>query len=325
MTTEPVYMVTAAAGKIGRRLVSRLISLPSMPYVVLPTSNAAKLRSSLPEEFDMTRIQIVEGNIKDPRFVEATLKDHKVTGISLALTGDDELFTTTNILDAVQRSGTVKHIVYISACEDFSIDAIRHGSLQGQSAAHVLVKYLAEAKIRHGLPSREIPGGLSWTILGPTLFFHNDYMFKDQIMEHGVFGVPLGDKGVSRADPEDIALAAANSLSDDGHLWGGKKVMIGSFKTYTARDTAQLWSQALEKEIKPTLSDKASFDSLEDDFGQVAGPAWGRDLRLMYETFAERGFSMSETEYKEQVELLGKEPESYERFVKLTAEAWTKA
>jgi uncharacterized protein YbjT (DUF2867 family) len=325
MTTEPVYMVTAAAGKIGKRLVSRLLSLPSKPHVVLPTSDAAKLQSSLPEALDMTRIQIVEGNIKDPRFVETTLKDNKVTGVSLALTGDDELFTTTNILDAIQRSRSVKHLVYISACEDYSIDAIRRGSLQGQSAAHVLVKYLAEAKIRHGLPPREAPGGLSWTILGPSLFFYNDYMIKEQILEHGVFGVPLGDKGVSRADPEDIALAAANSLADDGHLWGGKKVMIGSLKTYTANDTAQLWSQALGKGIKPALSDQASFDSLEDDFGQVVGPAWGRDLRLMYETFAERGFAMNETEYREQLELLGKEPESYEKFVELAAKEWTQA
>jgi uncharacterized protein YbjT (DUF2867 family) len=322
MTTQPVYMVTAAAGKIGKRLVSCLLSLPSKPYVVLPTSNAAKLQLSLSEALDMTRIQIVEGDIKNPRFVEATLKDHKVTGVSLALTGDDELFTTTNILDAIQRSGYVKHLVYISACEDYSIDAIKRGSLQGQSAAHVLVKYLAEAKIRHGLPPRETSGGLSWTILGPSLFFYNDYMIKEQILEYGVFGVPLGDKGVSRADPEDIALAAANSLADDGHLWGGKKVMIGSLKTYTAHDTAKLWSQALGKDVKPALSDQASFDSLEDEFGQVAGPAWGRDLRLMYETFAERGFAMSETEYRDQLELIGKEPESYERFVELAAKEW---
>jgi uncharacterized protein YbjT (DUF2867 family) len=83
-------MITAAARKIGRGLVSHLLSLPSKPYVVLPTSDAAKLLSLLPEALNMTRVQIVKGNIKDPRFVKATLKDHKVTGVSLALTGDDE-------------------------------------------------------------------------------------------------------------------------------------------------------------------------------------------------------------------------------------------
>jgi hypothetical protein len=42
----------------------------------------------------------------------------------------------------------------------------------------------------------------------------------------------------------------------------------------------------------------------------------------MYETFTEQGFAMNETEYREQLELLGKEPESYERFVELAAKEW---
>lgn len=322
MATTPTYLITAASGKIGKRLVPRLLSLPSKPHVVLPTSNAAKLASLLSEKLDKSRIHVIEGNIKDPRFVEAILKEHNVTGVSLALTGDDELFTTSNILNAIQRSGTVKYLVYISACEDYSLETIRHGSLQGQSAANVLVKYLVEAKIKHGLPPRYAPGGLGWTILGPSSFFQNDFMIKDQILEHGVFGVPLGDKGYSRVDTDDIALAAANALDDDGRKWGGKKIMIGSLKTYTAHETAQLWSQALGKDVKPTLADEASFDSLEHGLRQVAGPAWGRCLRLMYETFAERGFAMDETDYKEQLQLLNKEPESYEKFVQSTAEEW---
>lgn len=322
MTTYPTYMITAAAGKIGRRLILRLLSLPSKPQVVLPTGNAAKLLSTLPEALDRTRTHVIEGNIKDPGFVVAVLKKHMVTGVSLALTGDDELFTTMNILDAIQRSGTVKHLVYISACEDYSLDAIRNGSLLGQSAAHVLVKYLAEAKIKHGLPPRELPGGLSWTILGPSLFFDNDYMTKQQMFENGVFGVPLGDKGVSRVDPDDIALAAANLLVDDGRQWGSRKVMIGSLKTYTARDTAQLWSQALGKDIKPALSDQEGLSNLENTYGQIAGPAWGRDLRLMYESFAERGFCMSETDYQAQLELLGKKPRPYEEFVQSVGKQW---
>lgn len=84
------------------------------------------------------------------------------------------------MLDDIQRSGTVKYIVYISAREEHNLDAIQKGSLQGQSAARLLVKYLVEAKFRHGLPPREAPGGLSWTALGSSLFFNNDYMIKEQ-------------------------------------------------------------------------------------------------------------------------------------------------
>lgn len=323
MDRTPTYLLTAATGNIGKRLVPLLLSLPSHPHVVLPTSDAARLTSSLSSALDRSRIHVVEGNIKDPRFVETTLKENNVTGVSLCLTGDDELFTTANFLDAIKRSGTVSHLVYVSACEDYSIDAIKNGALQGQSSSIVLVKYLVEAQLRHGTPSRQEQGGFSWTILGPSLFFDNDFRTKRQILEDGVFGVPMGNKGISRVDLGDIALAAANALEDDGQRWGGKKVMVGSLKTYTARETAELWSRALGKGIRPTLSDDAGFDSLENSFGQYAGPAWGRTLRLMYETFDQRGFNMTEADYNDQLALLRKEPGSYEEFVRSTAKEWT--
>lgn len=322
MASTPTYLLTAASGKIGKRLIPTLLSLPSKPHVVLPTSNAAKLENSLSDELDKTRLHIIEGDIKDPNFVESTLRKHHVTGVSLTLTGEDELFTATKFLDAIQRSGTVKHVVYISACEDYSIDAIKNGSLLGQSAALILVKYIIEAKIRHGTPPRAAPGGFSWTILGPSLFFDNDELTKQQIVEQSVFGVPMGDKGVSRVDTADIGLAVTNALDDDGQRWGGKKVYVGELKTYTAHETAQLWSEALGREIKPALSGRAGLDKLEHSFGQVAGPAWGRDLRLMYETFAERGFKMTQAQYEEQVLLLGRQPNSYRSFVLSAAAQW---
>ncbi len=323
MDPTPTYLLTAASGKIGKHLVPTILSLPSKPHVVLPTSNAAGLKASLPGSLDKTRIHVVEGNIKDPRFVESTLRKHNVTGVSLTLTGEDELFTATKFIDAIQRSETVKHVVYISACEDYGIDAIKKGSLQGQSAALILVKYIIEAKIRHGIPPRGSSGGFTWTVLGPSLFVDNDWMTKESIINRGVFDVPMGEKGVSRVDTSDIALAITNALDDDGQRWGGKKVYVGELKTYTAQETAQSWSEALGKEIKPTLSDKAGLEGLEHGFGQIAGPAWGRDMRLMYETFAERGFSMTKIQYEEQVALLGRQPNSYRSHVLSLAEQWT--
>lgn len=93
-------------------------------------------------------------------------------------------------------------------------------------------------------------------------------------------------------NPADIALA------DDGRICGDKKVMIGTLKIYTGNDIAQSWAQALRTDIKHTLANRQGFNSLENGFGQVAGPAWGRDLRLIYETFAQRGFLINENNYK---------------------------
>ena len=63
--------------------------------------------------------------------------------------------------------------------------------------------------------------------------------------------------------------------------------MIDSLKTYTGDDIAQLWSEALGKSIKPTFADQEGLNSLENGFRQVVGLAQGRDLQLMYKTFAQ--------------------------------------
>ncbi|KAJ4992977.1 transcriptional regulator [Stagonosporopsis vannaccii] len=122
----------------------------------------------------------------------------------------------------------------------------------------------------------------------------------------------MGEQGVRRVDAADIALAITNAIDDDSQRWGGggQKVYVGELKTYTAHDTARLWSEVLSRGIKPALSDRAGFDELEYGFGQIAGPAWGRDLRLIHKTLAERGFKITEVQYEQQVALLGKHPES---------------
>lgn len=318
----PSYLITSASGHIGQRLVPLLLSHPSKPTLILPTSNAARLTSSLPTDADTSRVHVLEGSIQDPVFIDAALKNHNVTSVFLCVTGSDELFTTFNLLDSLRRSGTVKHLVYLSALSDFSLEAQQSGALTEIYSAHVAVKFIVEAKITHGLLPRHQEGGFSWTILGPSLFFDNDLRSKDEMLQEGKFTEPLGSKGVSRVSERDIALAAANALEDDGKQWGSKKIMIGSLKTYTNEDVGRLWSQALGKEIKPMLSNSAALDSYEQRFTETAGPAWGRDIRLMYEIFEGTPFGMTENQYKEQVALLGKEAESYEEFVKATGKSW---
>ncbi|PVH97028.1 NAD(P)-binding protein [Periconia macrospinosa] len=324
----PTYLIIGATGNIGRPLVSLLLSHPSQPTLVLPTSKPAEqLTSTLSPGHDISRVHAIQGSIQDPNFIDGLLQTHGVTGVFMAMTGDNELFTTVNIISSLERSKTVRHVVYVSSCGNYSLDAMRNGALKNMNAANVAPKFFVEAKFKYGVaPRDDISGrGLSWTVLGPTLFFSNDMGVKQVMLEHGVFGQPLGSKGVSRVHPQDIALAGLKALEDDGQRWGGKKVMVGSLKGYTDEETAKLWSEALGKTIKPTLSNQAGFDACETGFSKFAGPAWGRTLRLMLEQFAEEGIMMSEAEYQDQIALLGKEPESYEKFVEATANAWKEA
>lgn len=103
-------------------------------------------------------------------------------------------------------------------------------------------------------------------------------------------------------------------------------MMTGSLRQYRASETAQYWSKALGREISfIDPSDGKRMLAAEDRISTVAQyvsgvgsdttQACGRDVVLMYETFADYGFGMSEEDHALRVELLGKEPEGYEKWV----------
>jgi len=319
---QRTILITAAAGNIGSELIPQLLSHENI-NLILPTSNSDRLKSKLPSTATAENVKVEQGNIKDAQWIEHILTANKVDSVFLCLTHLDELFTTLNFFDAMQRAG-VKHLVYLSQCGDFlSPEGVKF-LMRHCTAGHVLVKSVIEQKLEYA--------GFPWTttILGPTLFSSNDARSKDSMLKDGFFDEPLGTKGVSRVLPSDIALAACNAfLSPDA--WAGKKVMIGSLRRFTGTEVCGLWSKALGgKEINMCTSDEQGLLFSEDRFEtKVAGgrqgvekTGWGRDLRLMYETFEEIGFGMSEEEYEEQLRLLGKEPEDYEAWVMKTGESW---
>lgn len=189
----------------------------------------------------------------------------------------------------------------------------------GERRAFILI-LLTYANNR--IPARGQKGGFTYTTLGPTLFFDNDLRSKKSILDSHLFDEPIGSKGVSRVDPADIALGVVKAFEDDGKQWHDQKIMIGSRKAYTNTEIQQIWSKALGKEIKVAQSDEAGLTDFEQHFRKAVGPSWARDMRLMYELFENVGFSMTEDQYKIQVEFLGKEPSSYEEFVEATVKNW---
>ncbi|KAI4107563.1 MAG: hypothetical protein L6R37_001523 [Teloschistes peruensis] len=304
-------LVTSASGNIGKPLIPLLLQSPAINKIVLPTTKAARLSSQIPAQ---DRITVLEGSIQDPGWVEEIFIEHTIDTVFLNLTGTDELFTTCNIFSSILRSRCVKHLVYLSACGDLMPESVFHERFGGCVPGHVLVKTAVEQLLRQSKPWRE--EGRTWTILGPSLFFTNDLRGKDGMMGKGaVFGEPVGSMGVSRVDVEDIALAVVR-VAEQPEKWSGKKIM--------EVEVGKLWSEALGKKITVAPNNAKSLDRLEKHIGSAMRPEWGRDVRMMYELFEKIKFAMSDEEYETQKELLGKEPSSYEEFVKRTGAEWKK-
>jgi uncharacterized protein YbjT (DUF2867 family) len=316
MASTPAILITAAGGNIGSVLVPQLAQ--EQVQLVLPTSNAARLKSTLSPA---SNVAIEEGSIKDPQWVEAILRKHSVDTVFLCLTSHDELIVALNFFDAMRRAGTIKHLVYVSACGDFISDAGLHSLMRTQSAMHVVVKATIEQNLKYG--------DYSWTttVLGPTLFFTNDLRCKDSMLNDNFFDEPLGKAGVSRISIPDIALAARNTLLDPTK-WAGKKIMLGSLHRFTDTEIAALWSEALGREIRmeqsPEHYETAYPQWKRQAFGldDIMSKAWERDLRLMYEAFGEHGFGMTHEEFQLQVELLGKQPDDYSQWVLEMGSRW---
>lgn len=316
MASTSTILITAAGGNIGSILVPLLAR--KQVHLVLPTSNAARLATNFSPA---SKIAIEEGSIKDPQWVEAILLKHQVDTVFLCLTSHDELIVALNFFDAMKRAGTVKHLVYVSACGDFVSDTGVKTLMRTQSAMHVVVKATIEQKLKYG--------NFSWTttVLGPTLFFTNDLRSKDSMLNEGFFDEPLGEAGVSRISVPNIALAARNTLLDPAKH-AGKKIMLGSFRRFTGTESAALWSKALGREIRMEQSlehYEAAYPLWKRKaFGlnDVMSKAWERDLKLMYEAFGEHGFGMSEEEHQLQVDVLGKQPDEYAKWVHETGSQW---
>lgn len=316
MTSTPTILITAPGGNIGSILVPLLAR--EQVQLVLPTSNATRLERSLSPA---SNVVIEEGSIKDPQWVDAIIRKHLVDTVLLCLTSHDELIVALNFLDVMKRTGTVKHLVYVSACGDFVTDAGLKTLMRTQSAMHVVVKATIEQKLAYG----DFP----WTstVLGPTLFFSNDLRSKDSMLNEDFLGEPLGKAGVSRISVPDIALAARNTLLNPDK-WAGKKIMLGSLRLFTGTETAALWSKALGRDIRiehePEHYEAAYPLWKRQAFGldEMMSKAWERDLRLMYEAFGEHGFGMSEEEHQLQVEVLGKQPDDYTQWVQETGSQW---
>jgi len=78
------------------------------------------------------------------------------------------------------------------------------------------------------------------TVIGPSIFFKNDYRVKDAIVRGRRWVEPYGEKGTSRVAVEDIADAVVTAIRDRGRNWNGRKIQLGTLKQFTVRDSLRV-------------------------------------------------------------------------------------
>lgn len=278
-------LVTGATGRVGRHVVQQLVARGADVRVLSRDPAKADFPSG---------VKVAKGDLLDIDSLRAAFSGVDTLFLLNAVTGDE--FTQALITLNIARESGVDRVVYLSV-----INADRFANVP-----HFAVKFGAERMIEQM--------GFSATILRPSYFIDNDLTIKDVILNHGVYPMPIGSKGVAMVDTRDIAEIAAIELIRRQQAPGKLPIetinLVGP-DTLTGPDVAAIWSDVLGRPIAYGGDDPTGFEQ------NLAGfmPKWmAYEMRLMVERFVRDGMIPRDGDVARLTKMLGRPLHSYRNF-----------
>ncbi|MDR3413395.1 MAG: NmrA/HSCARG family protein [Formivibrio sp.] len=288
-------LVTGSTGTIGTQVLNFLEGHGTEVRAL--TRSPEKARYA-------TGVTAVKGDLSDIDSVRAAL-DGVSTLFLLAPNAPDELTQAMLTLNAARAAG-VKGIVYLSV-------------FRGESYADV-PHFASKMTVERMIDAYDLPA----TILRPAYFIQNDMRQKDALLGAGVYGMPVGNKGISMVDVRDIGEAAAKELlrREQAHSRLPREIyeLVGP-DALTGEKLAALWSKVLERPIRYGDNDLETLERRLKAFG----PSWlAYDMKLMMRRYQEDGAVATAADVARLAGLLGHQPRSYRDFATAAAAEWAK-
>ncbi|KAB2856682.1 MAG: NAD(P)H-binding protein [Sphingopyxis terrae] len=277
-------LVSGATGRVGRHVVEQLVERGAKVRVL--TRDPAKV--SFPPD-----VEIEQGDLLDIDALRKAFEGVRTLFLLNAVTGDE--FTQAIITLNIAREAGIERVVYLSV-----MDADR-----AVNVPHFAVKAGAERMLE--------AMGFSATILRPAYFIDNELMIKDVILNHGVYPMPIGSKGVAMIDARDIAEVAAIELirRDQAEKLPIETINLVGPDTLTGKAVAQIWSEVLGRPVIYGGDDPTGF---EQTVGQFM-PRWmAYEMRLMAERYVSDGMIPEVGDAERLTVILGRPLRSYRDF-----------
>lgn len=278
-------LVTGATGRVGRHVVQQLLNRGADVRVLVRDPAKADFPAG---------VEIAKGDMLDIDALRSAFKGVSTLFLLNAVAGDE--FTQALVALNIARECGVDRVVYLSV-----IHADRFVNVP-----HFAVKSGAERMIEQT--------GFSATVLRPAYFIDNDLMVKDVILNHGVYPMPIGGKGVAMVDIRDIAEVAAIELvrraQSPGKLPNETINLVGP-DTLTGADLTAIWSDALGRPVVYGGDDPSGFEQ------NLAGfmPRWmAYEMRLMAERYVSDGMTPETGDVERLTRLLGRPLHTYKDF-----------
>ena len=290
-------LVTGATGRVGRHVVQQLVDRGAAVRVLVRDPSKADFPAS---------VEVARGDLLDIDSLRAAFAGVSMLFLLNAVAGDE--FTQALIALNVARESGVERVVYLSV-----IHADRFVNVP-----HFAVKFGAERMIQQM--------GFSATILRPAYFIDNELTIKDVVLNHGVYPMPIGGKGLAMVDARDIAEVAAIELIRRDQAPGKLPIDIINLvgpETLTGADVAAIWSDVLGR---PVVYGGDDPSGLEQNLGNIM-PKWmAYEMRLMAERFVSDGMIPEIGDVERLTRILGRPLHAYRGFAaQIAATATTSA
>lgn len=289
-------LVTGATGVVGSQVIAHLQNQGAEVRALTRSPDTAKFGG---------KVTPVKGDLADIEAMRAALRGID-TLFLLAPNAADELTQALQALSLAREAG-VKGVVYLSVFK----------GAEYVDVPHFTSKHTVERMIEQmNLPA---------TVLRPAYFIQNDMRLKEALLGHGIYGMPIGGKGISMVDVRDIGEAAARELlrrdRSPAPLPRAAFELVGP-DALTADSIVAIWAEVLQRPIRYAGDD---LDALETRLKQAA-PGWlAYDMRLMMQRYQQDGAVATSADIDALTQLLGRAPRSYRDFAQAAAQEWATA
>ncbi|MCA8431112.1 SDR family oxidoreductase [Burkholderia seminalis] len=278
-------LVTGATGRVGRQVVRQLVDRGVDVRVLVRDPSRADFPAA---------VTVAQGDMLDIDALRTAFSGVRTLFLLNGVAGDE--FTQALIALNLARESGIERVVYLS---------VLHAD-RFVNVPHFAVKSGAERMIEQM--------GFSATILRPAYFMDNESMVKDVIVEHGIYPIPIGSKGVAMVDVRDIAEVAALELIRRHDAPGKLPVetlnLVGP-DTLTGPQLAAVWSDTLGRPIAYGGDDPSPF---EHNFAQFM-PKWiAYEMRLMAERYVSDGMVPEAGDVERLTAILGRPLRTYRDF-----------
>lgn len=223
--------------------------------------------------------------------MRAALQDISTLFLLNAVVPDE--FTQALIALNLAREASIERIVYLS---------VIHSDLY-VNVPHFAGKHAVERMIERM--------DMHATILRPAYFMNNDTGVKEAILGHGVYPMPVGDKGLAMVDVRDIGEIAALELirrEQSATPLPRETIDIVGPHALTSQGIADIWSEVLGRQIQYV---GGNVDQFEQSM-RTYEPSWmAYDMRMMAERFQSDGMAGVPGAAERLTKLLGRPLRSY--------------